>query len=72
MITNKLIILGAFVVTLTACTNKQLYQSLQENAKSRCQPELNEKARAECLEGLDRDYSEYKRERDKLLQQHET
>jgi len=53
---------------LNACSSKQLYQGIQENSKSRCERELNESARQECLKGSAIDYETYTRERERLLE----
>jgi len=55
------------LMTLNACTNKQLYQAVQSNQKIQCNQPLNDDERSECLGGLNPNYEDYKRERDKLL-----
>ena len=52
---------------MSACTNKQLFNSIQSNAKNQCEREPNQKTRTECLNDAKQNYRDYKRERDQLL-----
>jgi len=64
------LILG--LTTLSACTNKQIFNSVKSNAKSRCEHEPNQKTRTDCLNEANQDYQDYKRERERLLNTDET
>lgn len=64
---NKLIIALALLSTLSACSNKSIYNAIQENRQSACPEELNTHARDECRKGLNKNYRDYERERKTLV-----
>ncbi len=68
MTIKKLLLISLCACILNACSNKQLYQGIQENNRSRCERELNESARQECLNHSAIDYESYTRERERLRQ----
>jgi hypothetical protein len=59
------------LTTIAGCSNKQLYEEVQRDSRSRCQHEPNQDARQECLESLEPNYRRYKRQRDDLLKNEE-
>ena len=64
---NKLIIALALLSTHSACSNKSIYNAIQENRQSACPEELNTHARDECRKGLNKNYRDYERERKTLV-----
>lgn len=60
-----LLILG-IAVSVSACSNRQLYNAVQENRKAKCD-ELPDVPRAECLEQYLQSYEEYERGRREVL-----
>lgn len=64
---NRLLATFAFMCILSACSNKSIYNAIQENRQSTCPEELNTHARDECRKGLNKDYRDYERERKTLI-----
>ena len=63
---KKLILQSSIALTLSACTDKYVYDNIQINGKLACQkepPSLYE----ECKAQYDESYESYKNSRDKLL-----
>lgn len=62
------LILGILVlaVGLCSCTNKQVYDSVQNSNKLECD-KLQTVQREECLKRLAPEYDKYEAEREKLL-----
>lgn len=58
-------ILG-FAVLVSACSNRQLYNAVQENRKAKCD-EMPDAQRAECLEQYQKSYEEYDRGRRQVI-----
>lgn len=63
----KLLTALLFIISLNACTTSDVYNIIQENRQSACPEDLNTHARDECLDGLNKDYRDYQREREALL-----
>lgn len=61
----KIFILFCLVI-LTACSQRQIYDSVQTNNRNECE-RLSGVQRKECLERLAPDYQTYKRQRKELL-----
>lgn len=54
-------------LTLSACSNQAIYNTLQQNQRNAClkePPVLYE----ECMERASQSYQDYRRERDEMLQ----
>jgi len=51
---------------LGACSSQQVYTAIQENRKSECM-KLPPSAYDECIEGYTKSYTEYEKERAKLV-----
>lgn len=56
------------VVLLAACSQRQVYDSLQTNQRNECEL-LSGVQREECLKRLSPDYQTYQQQRRELLQQ---
>jgi hypothetical protein len=56
----------ALVVSLCACTNEQVYDSVQASQRNECD-KLQTVQREECLKRLAPSYDKYEKERQKLL-----
>lgn len=54
------------LVTLTACSQRQIYDSVQTSNRNECEL-LSGVQRKECLEWLVPDYQTYERQRKELL-----
>ena len=67
--TIKLIIVGSIVMLFSACTAKQAYNTIQSNNRQECNKIAHDSERTECLRQSPLPYDDYKRERDKLLNQ---
>jgi hypothetical protein len=59
-----LVIVGATL--LSACSNRALYETAQNNRRNACLKELPAQAQ-KCLETVSKSYEEYERERQALL-----
>ena len=55
----------ALLATLTACTNRQMYEAAQAGRRNECQ-KYDDETRARCLEGANMSYKQYRQERDKV------
>jgi hypothetical protein len=62
----KIFILFCLVI-LTACSQRQIYDSVQTNNRNECE-RLSGVQRKECLERLAPDYQTYERQRKELLE----
>jgi hypothetical protein len=62
----KLAIL-VLLIAISGCSTKQLYEQAQSTAQNDCKHEPNQDAKQECLDALNPDYRDYKRQRDELL-----
>lgn len=63
----KIVILFC-LVALTACSQRQIYESVQTNNRNECE-RLSGVQRKECLDRLAPDYQTYERQRKELLEQ---
>lgn len=54
------------LVTLTACSQRQIYDSVQTNNRNECEL-LSGVQRKECLDRLAPDYQSYEQQRQELL-----
>jgi hypothetical protein len=64
---NKLLVIFVLMSVLSACSNKSIYNAIQENRQSACPEDLNTHARDECRTGLDKTYRDYERDRKSLI-----
>ena len=55
----------AMTIFLVACSNRSVYEGLQESNRQACN-KMPEYQRQECLHDLDQSYDEYQREREAL------
>jgi hypothetical protein len=53
------------LTTLTACSNRQMYETMQASRRNECQ-KYDDETRARCLEGANMSYKQYRQERDKI------
>lgn len=53
------------LATLTACSNRQMYEAMQASRRNECQ-KYDDPTRARCLEGANMSYKQYRLERDKV------
>lgn len=57
--------LGLLALSLNACSNEAIYQSIQQNGLRACE-EIPIAQQADCRAQYQKDYATYKRERDSL------
>ena len=57
--------LGLLILSLNACSNEAIYQSIQQNGLRACE-EIPIAQQASCRAQYQKDYATYKRERDSL------
>ena len=57
--------LGLIALSLNACSNEAIYQSIQQNGLRACE-EIPIAQQASCKAQYQKDYATYKRERDSL------
>lgn len=55
----------ARLATLTACSNRWMYETMQASRRNECQ-KYGDETRARCLEGANMSYKQYRLERDKV------
>jgi hypothetical protein len=55
----------ALLAPLTACTDRQMYETMQASRRNDCQ-KYDDETRARCLEGANMSYKQYRLERDKV------
>ena len=55
------------LITLTACSQRQIYESVQTSNRNECEI-LSGVQRKECLDRLAPDYPTYERQREELLE----
>jgi len=67
----KLTIVLSGLLICSACSHKSIYQAIQSNQQSACDEYPTQDSRKECLQAVNKDYSDYKRERDGLLNKDE-
>ena len=53
---------------LGACTNKQLYETIQSNERLECQKEVRTTEYEKCMEEVSQSYEVYQQEREKILE----
>ncbi|PCI79679.1 MAG: hypothetical protein COB20_04260 [SAR86 cluster bacterium] len=58
--------LGLLALSLNACSNEAIYQSIQQNGLRACE-EIPIAQQAGCKAQYQKDYATYKRERDSLI-----
>ena len=60
------ITLGALLCLVAACSNEQVYESIQHNRQQHCQT-LPEPQQQDCLDAHDEVYDDYAEKRKELL-----
>ena len=61
----EILSLGLLALSLNACSNEAIYQSIQQNGLRACE-EIPIAQQASCRAQYQKDYATYKRERDAL------
>lgn len=64
----RLILLMAGILLLTGCSNRAAYQNFQINQRHECM-RLPPQQFEECMDGLEKSYDEYNRERAEALEE---
>jgi len=62
----KILLLFLFIIFVAGCSNRAVYENLQFNKRTEC-IKLPHSQYDECMEGMNKSYDEYKRERDELI-----
>lgn len=63
---NKTVFIALALITLTACSNKAVYNNIQLNQRNKClkePPALYD----ECVKRTEKSYEQYQREREEAL-----
>lgn len=62
-------ILIAVSMCISACSNRQVYDAVQNNRRLECDKMPDSAAREECLKQYSESYDSYQRERDEMLEE---
>ena len=62
------LLIGLLILSISACTNKALYQALMDNEKHQCLTKaINNSDYDQCLNSSPMDYKEYQFQRDEVI-----
>ncbi len=68
---SGMLLIVVFLMSISACSNKSIYQGIQANRQAECNKEPNENARAECLGQTSPSFETYERDRKTLIKRNE-
>ena len=55
------------IAVLAACTNKQVYETIQSHERLECQKIVRQTEYQECMRQINQSYEDYEREREAVL-----
>lgn len=64
---KPLFLISLVILSLSACTKQQVYETIQANEQAECQREVRTNAYLQCMEETGMSYDEYQREREAVL-----
>lgn len=64
---RRFVPLLVLAIACSACTNKQLYETIQSNERLECQKIVRRIEYEECMRQINQSYEDYQREREQVL-----
>lgn len=68
---NKLLVL-IVVLSLMACSKQAVYENIQMHQRFECQREQPPGRYQECMDQVDKSYSEYQRQRERVMEKEDS